>query len=237
MYAAIGIGALLLGGWVLDTVPVAEEEPQPAQPAAKAAAPMLPSPGMTGPSRAAPPMAPRESREEQDQLQQRPSGQSGLMPQAPTEPSEPGSPGLAPPTQPDSEQAPLPGLGPGRMYGAGPRMPVPPTYRRPTQARSQGSAMNAFEQQQAQMAAAVAPQKAFTNYQPPPPAVSPYMNLFRNDTANGTIDNYTTLVRPALQQINANQQFGNDIFGLQRNARISNPLFAKWIARRGTFRA
>ncbi len=46
------------------------------------------------------------------------------------------------------------------------------------------------------------------------------MNLFRTGTNNGTIDNYTTLVRPALQQQTANQQFGSDIFGLQRNARL-----------------
>ena len=50
--------------------------------------------------------------------------------------------------------------------------------------------------------------------------VSPYMQLFRNDTAGGTIDNYTTLVRPQLQQQRMNQQFGTDIWGLQRDARI-----------------
>ena len=46
------------------------------------------------------------------------------------------------------------------------------------------------------------------------------MNLFRNDTSGGTIDNYTTLVRPALEQQAANQRFNIDIYGLERNARI-----------------
>ena len=87
---------------------------------------------------------------------------------------------------------------------------------------SASSPYNAFDQQQTQLSAATTPQKAFASYQPPSSGVSPYMNLFRTDTSNGTIDNYTTLVRPALQQQNANQQFGNDIFGLQRNARIQD---------------
>lgn len=68
--------------------------------------------------------------------------------------------------------------------------------------------------------AATAPQKAYADYQGPSSGVSAWMNLYRSGTSNGTIDNYTTLVRPSLQQQNANQQFGNDIFGLQRNTRI-----------------
>lgn len=217
MYVAIGIGALLLGGWVLESPPV-PEEPQQAKPAAKAA-PMLPSPGMTGPSRAAPARPPREP----SQQQQQPSMRSKVMPRAPTAPSEPGAPGLAPPTQMEDGQAPLPGLEADGAYGFGPRMPMAPTYRRPTPREKQPSAYSdAFAQQQKQLTAAVTPQKAFNNYQSPPSGVSPYMNLFRNDTANGTIDNYTTLVRPALQQQSSNQQFGHDIFGLQRNVRIQN---------------
>lgn len=46
------------------------------------------------------------------------------------------------------------------------------------------------------------------------------MNLFRNDTDAGTIDNYTSLVRPALEQRAANQRFNMDIYGLERRARI-----------------
>ena len=46
------------------------------------------------------------------------------------------------------------------------------------------------------------------------------MNLFRSDTDAGTIDNYTSLVRPALEQRAANQRFNMDIYGLERRARI-----------------
>ena len=48
------------------------------------------------------------------------------------------------------------------------------------------------------------------------------MGLFRNDTTGGTIDNYSTLVRPALDQRSMNQQFNMDIYGLERNARLQN---------------
>jgi hypothetical protein len=46
------------------------------------------------------------------------------------------------------------------------------------------------------------------------------MNLFRNGNSNGTIDNYSTLVRPQLEQRRANQQFGADINGLEANSRV-----------------
>ena len=48
------------------------------------------------------------------------------------------------------------------------------------------------------------------------------MNLFRNDTNGGTIDNYSTYVRPALDQRSMNQQFNMDVYGLQRNQRIQD---------------
>jgi hypothetical protein len=59
--------------------------------------------------------------------------------------------------------------------------------------------------------------KAFAGYRPTS-GVSPYMNLFRRDSL-GTIDNYTTLVRPQLEQRFMNQQFDRDISGLERNNR------------------
>jgi hypothetical protein len=64
------------------------------------------------------------------------------------------------------------------------------------------------------------PDKAFSGSQPFSSGVSPYMGLFRNDTAGGTIDNYTTFVRPMLDQRGMNQQFNLDIYGLQRSARL-----------------
>jgi hypothetical protein len=74
-----------------------------------------------------------------------------------------------------------------------------------------------------QMPAGPPMEKAFADYrQSTSGGYSPYMNLFRNDTNRGTIDNYTTFVRPALDQQNANQRVNMDIYGLQRNARIQN---------------
>jgi hypothetical protein len=67
-----------------------------------------------------------------------------------------------------------------------------------------------------------APPKAFADVRPFSGGVSPYMNLFRNDTAGGTIDNYSTFVRPALDQRSTNQQFNLDLWGLQRAQRIQN---------------
>ena len=67
-----------------------------------------------------------------------------------------------------------------------------------------------------------APAKAFADARPYSSGVSPYMNLFRNDTAGGTIDNYSTYVRPALDQRSMNQQFNVDLYGLERNQRIQN---------------
>jgi hypothetical protein len=65
-------------------------------------------------------------------------------------------------------------------------------------------------------------EKAFANQKVFTSGVSPYMNLFRNDTNGGTIDNYSTYVKPALEQQKTNQQLGMDIYGLERNARIQN---------------
>ena len=47
----------------------------------------------------------------------------------------------------------------------------------------------------------------------PPPAVSPYMNIFNSNTRG--VDPYNLYVRPALQQQQQNMQFNNDIGGLQ----------------------
>jgi hypothetical protein len=52
--------------------------------------------------------------------------------------------------------------------------------------------------------------KPFANYKPSP-TISPWLNLYRNDTANGTQDNYTGVVRPMLEQQSANQHFAAQI--------------------------
>jgi hypothetical protein len=46
------------------------------------------------------------------------------------------------------------------------------------------------------------------------------MNIFRGGSNNGTIDNYTTLVRPDLEQQRANQKFGADIHGLENSTHV-----------------
>ena len=57
--------------------------------------------------------------------------------------------------------------------------------------------------------------KPFTGYDPGP-TVSPYLNLFREDF-DGTSDfNYTTLVRPMLQQQQFNQQVQRQNFEMSR---------------------
>ena len=148
------------------------------------------------------------------------SGRTGVMPMNPTEAAPPGTsgtPGLSPPTQPSLGEG---TAGGGNAAGA-PYLPMAPTYRHPALPMTvAGSPYSAFTQQQTSLSSAWTPQKAFANYQAPSSGVSPYMNLFRTGTNNGTIDNYTTLVRPALQQQTANQTFGNDIFGLQRTERL-----------------
>jgi len=64
--------------------------------------------------------------------------------------------------------------------------------------------------------------KAFSNYRPTSD-VSPYMNMFRGNDAAGTIDNYTTLVRPQLDAQQQSVMTGNDISALQAQS-SQNPL-------------
>jgi hypothetical protein len=142
-------------------------------------------------------------------------------------------------------QAPIdPGMpGPGGMIPRPGQMPPPPTgYLRPTGGYAGGGPTMAYynmvsqQQQRLGMGAPGAPAPA----SPIPPdkpfatagnpyatsssgGYSPYMNLFRNDNG-GTIDNYSSLVRPALQQQAANQRLANDIFGLDRQNRIQQAM-------------
>jgi hypothetical protein len=231
MCTAIGIGAILLGGWVLASPP---REGNVAAPAASAPA-VAPQ---TAPSPLAMPAVPSAAQGSTTTPQngtQRAAladqqGRRGVMPLTPTEPAEPGAPGtpgILAPTQQAPTGVPaggLAGMPPSGLPGEGGMMPMAPTYRsvRPSASGALPPTYNAFDQQQSQLTASKVPQKAFANYQPPPSGVSPYMNLYRTDTNGGTIDNYTTLVRPQLQQQNVNQQFDKDIFGLQRAERLQN---------------
>jgi len=62
------------------------------------------------------------------------------------------------------------------------------------------------------------PDKPFAEYRQAP-AVSPYMNLFRTDNLQGTVDNYYTLVKPRIDQRNANVRVKGAIRGLQSTTR------------------
>jgi hypothetical protein len=63
--------------------------------------------------------------------------------------------------------------------------------------------------------------KAFSDYRATG-GVSPYMNLFRRDNG-GTVDNYSTMVKPQLDQQRLNQQFNRDINGLGRTMGLQSP--------------
>jgi len=63
-------------------------------------------------------------------------------------------------------------------------------------------------------AAVVRSRKPFTNVRQSP-AISPYLNLYRLDNEGGTIDNYATLVRPEVRQLDTNGRFGGEIRSLE----------------------
>ncbi len=67
------------------------------------------------------------------------------------------------------------------------------------------------------------PTKPFANVQPRS-TVSPYLNLF-NEGLNDNADNYTTLVRPMLNQQRRNQQFQQAGQQLQRQNQALNARF------------
>lgn len=248
MQVAIAVGTMLLGSWVLNT-PVEEElmdeeqqwlmtegEPGPSpMPATKRTEQrtererradwdvggFLPDreKGQMRRSRSS------QSRQQQSMMQQR---QALVMPNAPTEGGAQGMRG-----QPSAPTSAASELGPG-MYGT--RTPSAPTsqrrsratYRptshtpegrmRPTQASS-GTALRTQQSMSQQGVASPGSNKIFGNYRATS-GISPYMNLFRGGTALGTIDNYTSLVRPELEQRYMNQQVNRDLVGLERNTRM-----------------
>jgi hypothetical protein len=117
----------------------------------------------------------------------------------------------------------------GRPSGLSGPMSVPtsPTRARPGEAQSYTSMRNVEEQNRRMAAArnaATAPAqltpKPFSGANQQSSGVSPYMNIFRSGTNNGTVDNYSTLVRPVLDQQRANQKFGADIHGLENSTHV-----------------
>lgn len=261
MNIALGIGALLLGGWVLNAPSddLSSNSPDSAltpsgdstrtSKDAKQATSKGETRGQKGDQKADQKGKSRGSRSD---LQRSNRGQANApLPAVPTEPgrAQLGSKYVMP--------TPPTGIGRDAEYNAPsgyanpsgspmtPLFPQVPTSRRaesPRNAYAPSYYYQADEQRRASTqdrysaaqrypeapltslyspyAAPVMPEKPFAKSQPFSSGVSPYMGLFRNDTAGGTIDNYTTFVRPQLDQRGMNQQFNVDIYGLQRNARL-----------------
>lgn len=271
MNVAIGISALLLGGWVLNVTP----QKLPQEEADRIPDIQIPFPE-TAPSANAGAMRknqnperalPRDEVQEQernrkdargrvspDNIPGRRTGEKSLtnpqanpqgnakkqapwnLPPAPTDPLRANVPGMPPlPLPPTIRESDLmQGPPPVDPYGSPttPKLVDLPTSRQSYSPRTaQGpSTYEENDQTRSRVDAAVhpgyAPQqaapKAFADARPYSSGVSPYMNLFRNDTNGGTIDNYSTYVRPALDQRSMNQQFNVDLYGLERNQRIQN---------------
>jgi hypothetical protein len=167
----------------------------------------------------------------QQYQQRRDANQQPMMPIAPTETSPQGQAGqyyqFLPPTAGGSSSAETTSGGrPSGIFGPM-NVPNSPTRARPDLPQSYSS-MQAIQQQNRRMSAArssaaASPQltpKPFSGYHQATTGVSPYLNLFRSGTNGGTIDNYTTLVRPELEQRRMNQQFGADIHGLENSSRV-----------------
>ncbi len=163
---------------------------------------------------------------------------SWVLPSPPTDPlraNVPGAPPLPlPPTMRESDLT--PGAGPADPYASPttPRIADLPPSRQAYSPRTAQAPSTYDETTQNRDLAAEGMHPAYTQQPPAPKAfaearpfssgVSPYMNLFRNDTNGGTIDNYSTYVRPALNQQSTNQQFNMDLYGLQRNQKIQSAI-------------
>ena len=245
MNIAIGIGTLLLGGWVLNT-PANDDQTttSPQSPSAESALP----PGaraLRGMGEESKGKGDRGASQGQGSSTPRTDDQSNgrgqlkwVLPAPPTEPgvSRIGS-RFAMPTPPtgvgtdteyrDPSYSPNPSGSPMQTG-----MPEVPTSRQVAPPRN-GSSPSYYDERTfyrgsdlrdsySGFVLPAAPTKPFANVRPFASGVSPYMGLFRNDTAGGTIDNYSTLVRPALDQRSMNQQFNLDLYGLERNARLQN---------------
>jgi hypothetical protein len=174
-----------------------------------------------------PPSSPRQDRRTQSNVRG-PGAAPGTatMPLAPTDPaaglsSQLPSPPTAFPSGPSAAPYETPGglrsgLSTG-LSGQTPRaLPMSPTGQRPAYQPFGANPLsgNGLRTPQAPLTGMQNYQKPFSTYQAPS-SVSPWMNLYRSGTNNGTVDNYTTLVRPQLEQRSLDQRYGNDINKLQ----------------------
>jgi hypothetical protein len=156
-----------------------------------------------------------------------------IMPMAPTDPAQNAYGGQfyqwLPPTATTAGAAAMDTSGgrPNGLYGPS-NFPVSPTRGPPGSPQSYSSMKTIQDESRrieaARNATAAPPQTASKPFSganvPSSGGSSPYMNLFRGGNNNGTIDNYTTLVKPELNQRSANQQFGSDIHSLDNRTNV-----------------
>jgi hypothetical protein len=227
MHIAVVVGTMLLGGWTLNSpdmeevggIPenVSEQDLMPSPPTTKM------SPYEKMPRRLGPMGRNLDDESSQQngmpQPNQGASGQSArqrmpiFMPTAPTDNStdifgQPNVPTSSATRGRMNSSIPMP---PTESSSLGSRADLESKLKSPmTQNRGAASFGNVAQ------AGSPAGSKAFAGYQPTS-GVSPYMNLFR--IGGETIDNYTSLVRPQIEQRFLNQQFNRDIRGLDNSTR------------------
>jgi hypothetical protein len=243
MYVAITLGALLVGGWALDAPVEEQAAATSAAPAPNVGAPIYSAPlNLPDRNRLQTGVSPdtvdrlrnRTGQGGQTPGNQQSRGQSqgtaGQLPYLPTERLPLEAEGTQGQPMAPTANIPLPGTGgagglstaTGPIYGPlsptsngrGLNGPWTPGYHPSSSAIDQQNSRAQSLGGRSVLAPTGSP-KAFSGYQPTS-GVSPYMNLFRRD--GGTVDNYTSLVRPQLDQRNLNQQFNRDINGLNRSA-------------------
>ncbi len=240
MHIAVAVGTLLLGGWVLNS-PVDEDDsavqeqsrPSGTTPAVLPSRSDMQGTGEEGAGRSGGQAGGRSMMGSQGGRTQQQQRQGPMMmPSSPTDsassgPADMTGQPMAPTSSGSTSQGSGGGMGsPGGMPSFGSRRPVAPTERQGASSQfgyrpmSGGGMTDPNRRMQTLSSPAVtAPpvtDKAFSGYRTPS-GVSPYMNLFRPTT--GGVDNYTTLVRPELEQRFLNRQLGNDIRGLQNSTR------------------
>jgi hypothetical protein len=221
MHVAVAVGTLLLGAWTLN--PPAEEEQaemtEDLKPTVEA--PASPAPGT--------PPGPRPNRmgNQQGRMQRGEAGErqrgagnartsrtlqgSGGMPMVPTAPMPPGGV-TGYPTAPTS---PMP-QGAVSTVGQGAFQRMAPTARDPSSPQASSEVAHRLPSSLSSGSVGAPAGKAFADYHPTS-GVSPYMNLFR--VQGDTLDNYTSLVRPQIDQRFFNRQLNQDIRTLQNSAR------------------
>ncbi|MBN2474250.1 MAG: hypothetical protein JXB62_06565 [Pirellulales bacterium] len=238
MNAAIGIWAIVLGGWVLPemTPPVPQPETPIYRPPETGGG-MSGRSGLPGPARRTSPGLPGGAGSGLGFGSGATGGRAAsneqlMMPFAPTDPLSAevhpwGAPtadqgygtgnasgGVVIPRGVGQASAGSPPANPTLPYiNAGPgQRPSPTASPYASQLRNYNSV--AHRRFMSSAPPSTAQNKPFSGYQQNP-AISPYMNLFRTDNNRGTVDNYYTLVKPGIDQRTANLRTQTQIQRLQ----------------------